>query len=121
MGDESNPGMYTLNKLGYQKWLVHVHEQPFWEVFERDRIVVLSPDAEEDLDEVVLSFHCTSISSCFKHAPTCLTNNCVSKLDISWCNLSMDKFGLPPAKLREVSADCVYAIGGLVDRTIKRN
>merc|ERR1712194_11116 len=48
-----------------------MHAEPFWEVFPRERLVVLSPDAEEDLNEV--------------------------------------------------TDDCTYVIGGLVDRTIKRN
>ena len=30
--------------------LVHVHQKSVWELFDLDRLVVLSPDAEEDLD-----------------------------------------------------------------------
>lgn len=48
-----NPGMYILNKIGYEKWLVHAHTQSVWDLFEPAQLVVLSPDAEEDLDEVL--------------------------------------------------------------------
>lgn len=47
-----NPGMYALDKVGYQKWLVHTHPESVWDLFEPDQLVVLSPDAEMDLDEV---------------------------------------------------------------------
>eukprot|EP00931_Biecheleriopsis_adriatica_P009387 TRINITY_DN110464_c0_g1_i1.p1 TRINITY_DN110464_c0_g1~~TRINITY_DN110464_c0_g1_i1.p1 ORF type:complete len:384 (-),score=74.93 TRINITY_DN110464_c0_g1_i1:23-1174(-) len=43
----------ALTRRGYRKWLVHVHEEPVWELFDLERLVVLSPDAEEDLDEVL--------------------------------------------------------------------
>lgn len=66
-----NPGLHALKKIGFEKWLVHVHEESVWELFAMEQLVVLSPDADEDLDEV-----------------------------------------------RE---DCIYVIGGLVDRVIKRN
>lgn len=53
------------------KWRIHLHSVPYWEAFPNDKIVVLSPDAEEVLDSV--------------------------------------------------DEDCVYILGGSVDRTVIRN
>merc|ERR1719174_3307450 len=66
-----NPGLYALEKIGFHKWLVHTHTESVWELFESEHLVILSPDAEMDLDDV--------------------------------------------------RKDCIYVIGGLVDRVIKRN
>jgi len=47
-----NPALHSLEAIGFRGWLLHFHEEPYWDVFKDDRVVVLSPDAEEDLEEV---------------------------------------------------------------------
>lgn len=39
-----------LEKFGFSTWRVHFHDKPYWEVF--SSAIVLSPDAEEEIDEV---------------------------------------------------------------------
>ncbi|SBT71293.1 tRNA m(1)G methyltransferase, putative [Plasmodium malariae] len=39
-------------KYSLSKWMVQVHVQDFWEIFPKDKIVVLSPIATEDLTEI---------------------------------------------------------------------
>ncbi|KJP87632.1 hypothetical protein AK88_02660 [Plasmodium fragile] len=39
-------------KYAMDKWHVHMHSEDYWDVFPREKIVVLSPDAEEELTEV---------------------------------------------------------------------
>lgn len=51
--DSSNPSLPALEALGLKSWLVHVHEKPVWDLFDQELLVILSPDAEEDLEEVV--------------------------------------------------------------------
>ncbi|GAW80959.1 tRNA methyltransferase [Plasmodium gonderi] len=50
----SNNEFYTQlkDKYSLQKWKVHVHSENYWDIFQREKIVVLSPDAEEELIEV---------------------------------------------------------------------
>jgi len=54
--DEANEAWPQLESFGLPKWLVHVHKESYWEVFAAEsrsgRLVVLTPDAEEDLEEV---------------------------------------------------------------------
>jgi len=45
-----NPTIPKIQKFGSDYWKIHYHEKPYWEVF--DDVVVLSPDATEELDEV---------------------------------------------------------------------
>jgi Trm5-related predicted tRNA methylase len=49
---DDNPVLPGLESIGFRKWLIHVHASSCWEVFAESRIVVLSPDADEDLEEV---------------------------------------------------------------------
>jgi len=44
----------SLEAQGMKSWKTHTHEKTFWDLFqsEADRVVVLTPDAEEDLEEV---------------------------------------------------------------------
>ncbi|CAA9988215.1 tRNA m(1)G methyltransferase, putative [Plasmodium knowlesi strain H] len=39
-------------KYALEKWRVHIHQEDYWNLFPREKIVVLSPDAEEELTEV---------------------------------------------------------------------
>ncbi|CAK0883128.1 unnamed protein product [Prorocentrum cordatum] len=48
----SNPALTALEEIGFRGWVIHTHEAPYWELFDRTRVVVLSPDADEDLDEL---------------------------------------------------------------------
>ncbi|CAG9476782.1 unnamed protein product [Plasmodium vivax] len=50
-GDEFHTQLRDKYALG--KWRVHIHSEDYWDVFPRDKIVVLSPDAEEELTEVL--------------------------------------------------------------------
>jgi len=68
--DGANPAIHSLESIGFRKWQLHIHEQSCWEVFDKSTMVVLSPDADQDLDTV--------------------------------------------------SEDCVYVIGGLVDRVVSK-
>ncbi|EAN31885.2 tRNA (Guanine-1)-methyltransferase family protein [Theileria parva strain Muguga] len=38
--------------FGFNNWKVHVHDCGFWELFDKDKIIVLSPDATECLEEL---------------------------------------------------------------------
>lgn len=38
--------------FGIQNWKIHKHEQGFWEIFESEKIIVLTPDATEILEEI---------------------------------------------------------------------
>eukprot|EP00929_Paragymnodinium_shiwhaense_P077180 TRINITY_DN39736_c0_g1_i2.p1 TRINITY_DN39736_c0_g1~~TRINITY_DN39736_c0_g1_i2.p1 ORF type:complete len:367 (+),score=119.80 TRINITY_DN39736_c0_g1_i2:83-1183(+) len=49
---EKNQTLPWFQAIGFQKWKVHVHESPVWEVFDAKQLVVMSPDAEEELDLV---------------------------------------------------------------------
>merc|ERR1719498_1013293 len=49
---EDNAALHAFEAIGFRKWLLHVHAGSCWETFDHDRLVVLSPDAEEDLEEV---------------------------------------------------------------------
>ncbi|KAH7649075.1 hypothetical protein FG379_001664 [Cryptosporidium bovis] len=40
-----------VQKYSMNKWLMELHEKPFWEVFPLGKIVVLSPDSTEELEE----------------------------------------------------------------------
>ncbi|KFG66267.1 tRNA (guanine-N1)-methyltransferase [Toxoplasma gondii RUB] len=35
--------------FSFNSWIVRRHERPYWEVFSREEVVVLSPDADEEL------------------------------------------------------------------------
>jgi len=35
-----------------KSWKIHFHDAPYWEVFDPQKLVVLSPDAEEVMDKV---------------------------------------------------------------------
>eukprot|EP00397_Hematodinium_sp_SG-2012_P037146 GEMP01040210.1.p1 GENE.GEMP01040210.1~~GEMP01040210.1.p1 ORF type:complete len:363 (+),score=98.94 GEMP01040210.1:97-1185(+) len=48
--DSSNAILPRLEKFGFSAWKAHIHEQPYWEVF--SSVIVLTPDAEEEIDEV---------------------------------------------------------------------
>ncbi|EUR61092.1 hypothetical protein PFBG_05914, partial [Plasmodium falciparum 7G8] len=37
----------TLKKYSFDKWMVHIHKDDYWNIFNKDKIVVLSPDASE--------------------------------------------------------------------------
>uniref|UniRef100_A0A7S1Q096 tRNA (guanine(9)-N(1))-methyltransferase n=1 Tax=Alexandrium catenella TaxID=2925 RepID=A0A7S1Q096_ALECA len=50
--DAGNPALRSLEAIGFRSWPMHVHAEPYWEAFRGERLVVLSPDAEEDLEEV---------------------------------------------------------------------
>eukprot|EP00929_Paragymnodinium_shiwhaense_P013401 TRINITY_DN121260_c0_g1_i1.p1 TRINITY_DN121260_c0_g1~~TRINITY_DN121260_c0_g1_i1.p1 ORF type:complete len:513 (-),score=108.74 TRINITY_DN121260_c0_g1_i1:741-2279(-) len=50
--DNRNPAWDALHKIGSKKWRVHFHDTPAWYTFPREKLVYLSPDADEDLDEV---------------------------------------------------------------------
>ncbi|CAE8714254.1 unnamed protein product [Polarella glacialis] len=50
--DSENPATTSLELSGLRGWKVHAHEKPFWELFEPEQLVVLTPDAEEELEEV---------------------------------------------------------------------
>ncbi|VWU49358.1 tRNA m(1)G methyltransferase, putative [Hepatocystis sp. ex Piliocolobus tephrosceles] len=39
-------------KYSLNTWKVHVHKQNYWDVFAKEKIVVLSPDATEELTEI---------------------------------------------------------------------
>jgi len=39
-----------LDNFGYLNWKMHLHEKPYWEVF--PKVIVLTPDAEDELDDV---------------------------------------------------------------------
>ncbi|KAJ1605803.1 hypothetical protein OJ253_3009 [Cryptosporidium canis] len=40
-----------VQKYSMSKWLMKLHERPFWEIFPLEQIVVLSPDSTEELEE----------------------------------------------------------------------
>ncbi|KAH8739079.1 hypothetical protein FG386_000946 [Cryptosporidium ryanae] len=40
-----------VQKYSMNKWIMELHERPFWEVFPLEKIVVLSPDSNEELEE----------------------------------------------------------------------
>lgn len=42
----------SLEAVGLRGWTVHVHEASVWELFDKECLVVLSPDAEVELDDV---------------------------------------------------------------------
>ncbi|SOS79228.1 tRNA m(1)G methyltransferase, putative [Plasmodium sp. gorilla clade G1] len=42
----------TLKKYSFDKWMVHIHKDDYWNIFNKDKIVVLSPDASEELEEI---------------------------------------------------------------------
>jgi len=42
----------SFEAIGVRGWTVHVHEAPVWDLFGTDSLVVLSPDAEEELEDV---------------------------------------------------------------------
>ncbi|ANQ08299.1 tRNA m(1)G methyltransferase [Plasmodium coatneyi] len=50
----SNDEFYTQLREKYSlgKWRVHIHSEDYWDLFPREKIVVLSPDAQEELTEV---------------------------------------------------------------------
>jgi len=47
-----NPATPALERQGFRKWKLHTHEEPVWEVFDTSKLIFLTPDAEEDLQEV---------------------------------------------------------------------
>jgi len=49
---KENEAVRALDGIGFRSWLLHIHEQPVWEVFPMEQLVILSPDAEEDLEDV---------------------------------------------------------------------
>lgn len=40
-----------VEKYSMNKWFMKLHEKPFWEIFPTSKIVVLSPDSTEELEE----------------------------------------------------------------------
>ncbi|KAF7456623.1 tRNA (guanine-N1)-methyltransferase [Cryptosporidium felis] len=40
-----------VQKYSMNKWFMKFHEKPFWEVFPVEKVVVLSPDSSEELEE----------------------------------------------------------------------
>ncbi|CAE7850861.1 tRNA (guanine(9)-N1)-methyltransferase [Symbiodinium microadriaticum] len=52
-----NPVIHSLEKQGMKSWKLHLHEESVWDVFATEaregRLVVLTPDAEEELLEVL--------------------------------------------------------------------
>eukprot|EP00930_Biecheleria_cincta_P029672 TRINITY_DN20617_c0_g1_i1.p1 TRINITY_DN20617_c0_g1~~TRINITY_DN20617_c0_g1_i1.p1 ORF type:complete len:373 (-),score=79.24 TRINITY_DN20617_c0_g1_i1:194-1312(-) len=46
----------SLEAQGMKSWKIHTHEKTYWDVFQseaaQDKLVVLTPDAEEDLEQV---------------------------------------------------------------------
>eukprot|EP00933_Yihiella_yeosuensis_P060878 TRINITY_DN63676_c0_g1_i1.p1 TRINITY_DN63676_c0_g1~~TRINITY_DN63676_c0_g1_i1.p1 ORF type:complete len:372 (-),score=94.89 TRINITY_DN63676_c0_g1_i1:84-1166(-) len=55
--EEGNPALRSLEGVGFQKWTLHTHEKSVWDVFPTEakegKLVILTPDAEEDLEEVL--------------------------------------------------------------------
>eukprot|EP00928_Gymnodinium_smaydae_P083543 TRINITY_DN6678_c0_g1_i2.p1 TRINITY_DN6678_c0_g1~~TRINITY_DN6678_c0_g1_i2.p1 ORF type:complete len:423 (+),score=125.73 TRINITY_DN6678_c0_g1_i2:90-1358(+) len=47
-----NPVLPCLSLMHHAKWKVHFHEESIYDLFKLDELVVLSPDADEDLDMV---------------------------------------------------------------------
>lgn len=47
----------SLEAQGMKSWKIHTHEKAFWDVFQTEvaqsKLVVLTPDAEEDLEEIL--------------------------------------------------------------------
>lgn len=48
---DANNGVFPrLEKSGFSTWKAHFYDKPYWEVF--SSVIVLSPDADEELEEV---------------------------------------------------------------------
>lgn len=47
-----NVAMQSFEAIGFRKWLIHVHAESCWTVFDPARLIILSPDADEDLEDV---------------------------------------------------------------------
>jgi len=47
-----NPSLRAFEAIGIRGWTIHVHEKSVWDAFDLDKLVILSPDAEEDLEDV---------------------------------------------------------------------
>lgn len=47
---EGNPVLPWLEALSFRNWMVHVHSDSVWNVFDPEKLVVLTPDAEVDLE-----------------------------------------------------------------------
>merc|ERR1719326_1588601 len=41
---EDNPSMPAFQAIGYAGWLVHAHQETVWDLFDSDRLVILTPD-----------------------------------------------------------------------------
>eukprot|EP00927_Polykrikos_kofoidii_P070982 TRINITY_DN67333_c0_g1_i1.p1 TRINITY_DN67333_c0_g1~~TRINITY_DN67333_c0_g1_i1.p1 ORF type:complete len:422 (-),score=117.88 TRINITY_DN67333_c0_g1_i1:66-1331(-) len=50
--NDDNNSLPWFKAIGYTKWKVHVHEKSVWELFDPSTMVVLSPDADDELDTV---------------------------------------------------------------------
>ncbi|CRH00059.1 tRNA m(1)G methyltransferase, putative [Plasmodium relictum] len=49
----NNDNLFSqLKKYSLNKWKVHIHSENYWDIFSKEKIVVLSPDASEELEEV---------------------------------------------------------------------
>ncbi|CRG96239.1 tRNA m(1)G methyltransferase, putative [Plasmodium gallinaceum] len=49
----NNDSLFSyLKKYSINKWKVHKHTENYWDIFSKEKIVVLSPDAIEELEEV---------------------------------------------------------------------
>lgn len=47
-----NASLRALEAIGMRGWLIHVHDKPVWDLFDINQLVILSPDAQEDLEDV---------------------------------------------------------------------
>lgn len=50
--DTECPTLSAMEKLGYKKWPIHFHEETVWDLFPSEQLVVLSPDAVDELEVV---------------------------------------------------------------------
>merc|ERR1711953_110623 len=47
-----NVALPAFEAIGFRKWLIHVHADSCWTVFDAKKLVILTPDADEDLEDV---------------------------------------------------------------------
>ncbi|CAL1157086.1 unnamed protein product [Cladocopium goreaui] len=50
--EDTNPALPYFKAVGMDGWQVHVHKESVWDLYRTEDLVVLSPDADEDLDQV---------------------------------------------------------------------
>jgi hypothetical protein len=43
---------FTRRQDGFDNWKVLLHDEPFWDTFDTDRIVYMTPDSDYDLETV---------------------------------------------------------------------